>query len=65
MENQIEWTVTNEILEKDIDERLEVFLAEGTDKQGNKYTGLAEFVCGEFEGIKDIEEARIAHEIKS
>lgn len=56
MENQIEWTVTNEILEKDIDERLEVFLAEGIDKLENKYTGSALFVCGEFEGIKDIEQ---------
>lgn len=56
MENEIEWTVTNEIIESDIDERLEIYKAEGTDKSGNKYLGSALFVCGDFEGVKDIEE---------
>ena len=56
MENNIEWTVTNEVLESDVDEREINYLAHGEDKSGKKYTGSAKFVCDTFEGILDVEE---------
>lgn len=56
MENDITWEIGSEIIEKDAEERLTVYRAEGVDKSGNKYLGSALFVCGEFEGIKNIEE---------
>lgn len=56
MENDITWEIGSEIIERDPEERLTIYRAEGLDKSGNKYLGSAEFVCGEFEGIKDIEE---------
>lgn len=51
----IEWEF-GELLEKDIDERMEVYLANGTDFQGHTYTGSAYFYSGELDEIKDIEE---------
>ena len=53
---EIDWIETGEILEQDIDEREVYYLANGTDAAGNKYTGSAHYVCGELEGIRDIEE---------
>jgi hypothetical protein len=51
----IEWDITNELLEKDIDERMEVYVAHGEDKKGNQYSGSAYYFCDELDEIKDIE----------
>jgi len=51
---EIEWEI-EDLLEKDIDERMEVFNAIGTDKDGNEYSGSAYYFCDVLEEIKDIE----------
>lgn len=51
--NEIEWEI-GELLESDIDERMEVFLAKGIDEGGKCYEGEAYFYGGEFEEMKNI-----------
>lgn len=51
---EIKWE-TADVLEDDPDERLVVYNATGEDKDGNKYSGSAHFIHGEFEEVKDIE----------
>ena len=51
---EIEWEI-GDLLDRDIDERMEVFIAEGEDANGNKYSGSAYYVCDSFEEIRDIE----------
>ena len=53
---EIDWIISNELLEKDIDEREEIYLCSGIDNVGREYIGYAYFICGELEGIRDIEE---------
>lgn len=50
----IEWECL-ELLEKDVDERMEVYNAIGSDANGNDYSGSAYFFCDIFEDVKDIE----------
>jgi hypothetical protein len=50
---EIDWEF-GELLEKDIDERMEVFIATGFDKEGYTYEGEAYFFGGEFEEVKDV-----------
>lgn len=50
---EIHWEI-GELLESDIDERMEAFMASGTDSGGHTYEGTAYFYGGEFEEIKDI-----------
>lgn len=53
---EIEWEdLKQDLLETDSEEREEIYLTTGMDKEGVLYFGSAVFVCGEFEGIKDIE----------
>ncbi len=51
---EIEWEI-GDLLDRDIDERMEVFNAEGEDAEGNEYSGSAYYICDRFEEIKDIE----------
>ncbi len=51
---EIEWEVTREVLERDPEERLVVYLAKGVDDLGNKYAGSAHYTCDELDAIKDI-----------
>lgn len=53
---EIEWEITGEVLEQDVDERMVVYLAIGEDEDGNKYTGSAYHFDGEFSEIKDVEQ---------
>jgi hypothetical protein len=53
---EIEWEITDDILDKDYDELMWVFLAEGKSKDGRKWSGSAYYFCDEFEEIRDIEE---------
>lgn len=58
MENshQIEWYEKRvELLQKDPEERMEVYLAYGQDEKGRRYAGNAYFFCDEFEGVDEIE----------
>jgi len=53
---EIEWEyLKQDLLAIDSEEREEIYLTTGMDKEGVLYFGSAVFVCGEFEGIKDIE----------
>lgn len=53
---EIEWEdLKQDLLSTDSEEREEIYLTTGMDKEGVLYFGSAVFVCGEFEGIKDIE----------
>jgi hypothetical protein len=52
---EIDWDETDILLEEDIDERLQVWHSVGVDSYGRKYLGSAHYVCGELEGIRDIE----------
>lgn len=49
----IEWEL-GPLLEKDIDERMEVFEALGSDKEGNQYEAEAYYYGNELEEIKNI-----------
>lgn len=51
---EIEWEIGH-LIDKDIDERMEVFAAEGIGSDGNTYSGAAFYFCDEFDEIKDIE----------
>lgn len=51
---EIDWEI-GELMDKDVDERMEVFVANGEDEEGNKYTGIAYYFCDELDGIKDTE----------
>jgi hypothetical protein len=50
---EIHWEI-GKLLEADIDERMEVFEATGTDNDGYTYEGVAYFYGGEFEEMKEI-----------
>ena len=52
---EIEWEVLD-LLDKDVDERMEVYYAFGTSADGREYEGSAYYFCGELDEIKDIEE---------
>jgi len=53
---EIEWEdLKKDLLYSDAEEREEIYLTTGIDKEGVLYFGSAVFVCGEFEGIKDID----------
>jgi hypothetical protein len=53
---EIEWEdLKQDLLCSDVEEREEIYLTTGMDKEGVLYFGSAVFVCGEFEGIKDID----------
>ncbi len=51
---EIEWEI-GQLLERDIDERMEVFEALGSDKEGNQYEAEAYYYGNELEEIKHIE----------
>ncbi len=51
---EIEWEI-GEMISKDIDERMEVFVATGEDAAGNKYEAEAYYYGNELEEIKHIE----------
>ena len=51
---EIEWEV-GDLMDTDPEERMEVFDAFGEDKDGNKYSGSAYYICGDFEEIDGIE----------
>jgi hypothetical protein len=51
---EIEWERTNELLDKDIDEREEYYLMTGFDDKGKEYKGTGEYSCGELIKIDDI-----------
>ena len=54
---EIEWDIDHlDLLEKDIDERMEVWTAEGESKDGRYWQGSAYYFCDELEVIKDIDE---------
>lgn len=55
---EIDWDYDySDLLEKDVDERMEVYAIEGTGKDtGKKYQGSAVYCCGELVEIQDIEE---------
>lgn len=56
MEVEIDWHDKKvELLESDIDERMEVYIAYGTDEAGKSYTGTAYFFCDELYIINEIE----------
>jgi hypothetical protein len=52
---EIEWEITSEILEHDPDERILVKTAKGLDSFGNKYSGSAYYIGGQFDDIRYIE----------
>lgn len=53
---EINWEDTKfELLESDIDEREERYVAIGYDKEGKCYVGIAIYVHDELDEIKDIE----------
>ncbi len=52
---EIEWEEM-ELLEKDVDERMEVYNCSGIGTDGNSYSGSAYYFADIFEEIKDIEE---------
>lgn len=45
-----------ELLERDPEERMEVYIALGEGNDGKKYKGSAVFFCDELDSIDDIEE---------
>lgn len=55
---KINWEIDyRDLLEKDVDERMEVFAAHGVGEEtGKQYSGSAYFFCNELDEIKDIEE---------
>ncbi len=54
---EIEWEdLKEELLDSDIDERMEVYRTTGMGTDGKTYSGSAYFFSGEFDDIKDIEE---------
>jgi len=54
---EIEWEVDHlDRIYSDIDERMEVFIAEGESKDGRKWQGSAYYFSDMFENIQDIEE---------
>lgn len=52
----IEWEITSEILEEDVDERMTIYRAEGKDNWGNDYSGSAVYFHDDFDEMKNIEE---------
>lgn len=44
-----------QLMEEDIDERMEIYECRGYDANGTQYSGIAEFSCDELESITDIE----------
>lgn len=44
-----------ELLEKDPEERMEVFIGRGFDSEGREYGCIATFFCDELEKIEDID----------
>lgn len=55
---KINWEIEyDNLLEKDYDERMEVFAAHGVGEETKKeYSGSAYYFCNKFEEVKDIEE---------
>lgn len=51
---EIDWEI-GELMDRDVDERMEVFAAEGQGTDGNIYSGIAYYFCDEFDKIEDIE----------
>ena len=51
---EINWEIGDK-LDYDPDERMNTYIANGTDKDNVEYTGTAYFFCGIFDSIKDIE----------
>lgn len=45
-----------ELLERDTEERMEVYICTGEGNDGKKYKGDAVFFCDELDSIDDIEE---------
>lgn len=55
---EIDWDdLHTELIESDIDERMEVYRAEGTGTDGKRYYGNATFFHEILDEITDIEEA--------
>lgn len=50
---EIEWELSWEVLSLDPEEREKVYVAKGTDREGNNYLGEAHVICGELEEIKN------------
>jgi hypothetical protein len=53
---EIDWEMTNDLLEHDSEERMDVFTAEGESKDGRKFQGSAYYFCDTLYEIIDIEE---------
>jgi hypothetical protein len=51
---EIDWEIGDQ-LDYDPDERMNTYIANGTDKYNIAYTGTAYFFAGEFDSVKDIE----------
>lgn len=51
---KIEWE-TNELIDRDTDERMEVYSLHGVDDSGNQYSGIATYFIDQLDSIKDIE----------
>lgn len=51
---EITWEIGDK-LDYDPDERMNTYIANGTDKDNVEYTGTAYFFAGEFDSVKDIE----------
>ena len=52
---EIEWEILD-LLDKDVDERMEVYYAAGYSTDGRSFAGSAYYFCNELDEIKDIEE---------
>ena len=51
----IDWEMMG-VIERDLEERMVIKLALGTDEDSNLYHGSAEYCCGELIEIRDIQE---------
>ena len=52
---EIDWEI-GDFLDRDFDERMETFIAEGESDDGRKWQGTAYYFCDIFEEVTDIEE---------
>ena len=52
---EIDWEI-GDFLDRDFDERMETFIAEGESADGRKWQGTAYYFADVFEEITDIEE---------
>lgn len=56
--NEVEVTFEDlqmDLLERDPEERMEVYFTEGVDSEGNIYSAIATFICDELDTIDEID----------